>query len=356
MKIGPEKLIVTTGANYKTPFKRRRKRKTRGEADAEKGEFVQGDDGRGHINPAVLAAAAASRDPEKLKRERRRRHREPRSDEEVLVDDRRNPEKVSRRRRKRHEGGETFVVSDRSKTQTRPEIIVDPPGYTAPPIVDPRRMGPEGRYSGDDGDEIVVVEDHDGPRIRGSSRAPPPMTTRQPLRAPSADPSQREYTMEDIIFTQAPGRSQGSRAASRPPPPPASADPRRSHSGPQFPVEDEIVVEEDHEREPRRKNRGYERREYPIIEDISALENSRLRGGYRPAPPPPPPPSGFSSNPGVKQYRRDRSASESGSGIGSARDSGFDERDGNLKGRRDRDREAHVPYARRDGERDLRRD
>lgn len=339
------KLIPATGANYQTAFKRRRKRKARGEADAEKGEFVQGDDGRGNINPAVLAAAAPSRDPEKLRRERRRRHREPRSDEEIVVQDHRDPEKQGRRRRKRHGGGETFVIPDRSKAKARPEIIVQPPA--GPSIVDLRRREPERRYPDD---EVVVIEDHNGP-VRGNSRGPP----RQAPRAPSTDPSQRKYTMEDIIFTPTPGRSHaGSRAASRPPPPPSAFE------APQYPVEDdEVIVEEDHVREPRRKNRGYERREYPIVEDISPVfEHSRMREGHRPAPPPPPPPSGFSSHPGVKQYRRERSVSESGSGLGSASDSGFDERqtrDGNMKGRRDRDREAHVPYVRRDGERDVRR-
>lgn len=406
--------LYATATNYQKGYKRRRKHKARGEMDAEKGDFVQGDDGRGNINPAALGlgagigvAAAASRDPEKQRRKRRHKNREPRSDEVSLIDERvvsppiRDPEKHRRHRSEKDRIGERRVRKSKRYDEDEVVVLTD---RTRPPPTDPRRSKREKVYRDE---EIVVIQDHD--RVRAPSRPPPPPVQRTTPRPPSTDPSQRKYTMEDIIFTADPGgRSRaasrtpgsgigergasrapppppssfddrpratsrapppppsafdidlegrlGSRGASRPPPPPPAYEARRSGSGPQYPVEDEIVVEEEMVRSPRRRERDYERKQYPIVvEDISVpLDDHRPRGASRP---PPPPPSGFSSNRGGgRKYRRDRSESRSGSG--SASDSGFDEardaRDGNLKGRRDRDREVHKLYQRREGERERR--
>jgi len=332
------------GANYHKGYKRRRKRKTKGEIDVEKDKFMPGDDRRRSMNSAAAGAAgivvartgsrarAEVRDLDSEK-PRRRRRRERGSDEDSLIDKKgpfivSDPDKHRRRRgdsgrerKSRHNGEEIVVIADRTKVR---ETSRAPP---RPPPVDPR--GSERQYR----EEV---------KIRASSRAPPPPTTRSTPRPPSTDPSQRKYTMEDIIFTQEPGRSI---VTSRPPtaPPPVYEA--------QYPVEeDEIVVIEEHT-VPRRKNRGYERREYPIVEDITPVEDHRARERSR-ARPPPPPPSGFSSIPGEGEEKRERARgyrrnhSESGSGVGSASDSGFDEKDGNLKGRRDRDREIHRLYRR----------
>lgn len=360
------------------------------------------------LGAGIGVAAAASRDSEKQRRRRRHKNREARSDEISLIDDRvvsppiRDSEKQRRHRSEKDRGGERRVRKAKRYDEDEIVVLTD---RTRPPPTDPRRSGRDRVYRDE---EIVVIQEND--RVRAPSRPPPPVQRTTP-RPPSTDPSQRKYTMEDIIFTADPGgRSRaasrtpgsgtgergasrvpppppsgfddrpraasrapppppsafdvdlegrlGSRAASRPPPPPPAYEARRSGSGPQYPVEDEIAVEEETVRSPRRRERDYERKQYPIvIEDISVpLEDHRPRAASRA---PPPPPSGFSSNRGGggRGYRRDRS-SESGSDSGSASDSGFDEardaRDGNLKGRRDRDREVHRLYQRGEGKRERR--